>query len=92
MIKISNLSHKYYYIAAKMAYLSKQIIYLNSAKIRESTDIHFTLINLLLKKLQIFFFIFSLYSITFLKETIFHNVVLFILFQMPKKLWKLLEY
>ena len=86
------MSHKYHYIAAKMGYLSKQIIYLNSAKIGESTDIHFTLIKPLLKKLQIFFFIFSLYFFTFFKETIFHNVVLFILFQMPKKLWKLVHY
>ena len=88
LIKISTSSHKYHLIAANMGYRSKQIIYLNSAKIGESTDIYFTLIKPLLKKLHIFFFIFPYISLLFSRKRFF--IMYYFLFSF--KWWRNYEY
>ena len=56
--KNSNQRYKYCNIFASDASFSKQITFSTSAKIGESYDVLFTHVDVIFKKLKIFFFIF----------------------------------
>ena len=79
----------YRHISTKMGYFGKQIAYLRSEDMGYCVDITFIYTNSKLAKLDIFFFIFSIFIFKKRKKILYCDIVLCTHFHMPLKLHKL---